>query len=161
MPESQMTPEAHDLLRAQAARAGYINWRLRDLPALYQNLLPVDFHTKNLWAAECAIRAQYAADLRLENQPRSFGPPCNLLDNTDMTGTELIQFAIEGEGSAGEDDQRVKEIQRRQTELEQHTEQMQQLRAKGASVDDLRAADVAFTRKLHEREQAAKKPKSK
>lgn len=86
----------HELLRCQAARQGYIAWRMQDLPSVYQQLLPLSYTTKLLWEAERAIRAQYKADQEFGARPWwHIGPPCRLLDHSGMTGTELIQFDLE------------------------------------------------------------------
>lgn len=87
----------HDLMRKQLARQGYINWRMRDLPAIYQNLMPVSFKGGELWAAEKAIRSQYEADqaAAVEMTERPIGPACNLIDYRDMSAHDKITFSLE------------------------------------------------------------------
>lgn len=82
--------------RDQAARAAYLRWRMNDLPAVYTAMMPASCDCKYLWHAERAIRRQFAEDQKLAASPwRRVGPPCLLLDKSDMTPEELIEFGLE------------------------------------------------------------------
>jgi hypothetical protein len=85
----------HERARAQAARQGWIAWRMADLPAVYQNLMPVTYDAVELWEAEEAIRRQVAADLKLLQSPWCrIGPECSLIDWGDMDSDTRIKIGL-------------------------------------------------------------------
>ena len=96
MKSSEITPEQHDLERAQKGRAGFIAWRMGDIPAIYHALVPVSYNAAELLNAEQAVRSQYEHDVAFAASPwRRVGPPCCLLDYTGMTGREELEIALQ------------------------------------------------------------------
>ena len=107
--KAKMNDFEHDLVRRQNGRQGYIAWRMADLPAIYQNLMPLSFKVKTLKEAERAIRAQYRTDMKMAETPwRTIGPVCNLLDLSELTGVEKMTFSLENEPFAGFENVRPK-----------------------------------------------------
>ena len=107
--KAKMNDFEHDLVRRQTGRQGYIAWRMADLPAIYQNLMPVSFKVKTLKEAERAIRAQYRIDMKMAETPwRTIGPVCNLLDLSDLSAVEKMTFSLENEPFGGFENVRPK-----------------------------------------------------
>ena len=78
-----------------AVRTQWINWRMRDLPAVYQDLMPATYNVKVLMEAEAAIRHQLSIDLQhLENPWRQIGPVPGMLDS-ELSPQEQLQLAPE------------------------------------------------------------------
>lgn len=105
-----MTPaeqkDAHESRRAEAARASYLTWRMADVPAVYQNLMPFSFDALTLWKAEKAIRAQMDEDQKLIASPwRRLGPPSAILNTDSMSALEKIEFSLEAGIPIGMEDQ--------------------------------------------------------
>lgn len=85
-----------ELARAQAARDGFICWRMADVPSIYGGLMPLTYNAKTLWEAEKVIRRQLASDIEFAGQPwRRVGPDCKILDLSELTTQELMQFGLE------------------------------------------------------------------
>lgn len=105
--DSPVNDKQHHLeVRERQARQGYINWRMLDLPSVYQDLMPYSCMAKELWEAENAIRKQYAIDQEAAKSPwRKIGPLCGMLDYTGMSGNKQLEFAIEVSIPIGMEDQ--------------------------------------------------------
>lgn len=98
--------DQHDLMRARAGRAGFIAWRMRDVPAIYADLMPTSCDLKELLLAEKCIRAQVDADFSAYQQEQQspwlqMGPPCALLDSSDLTAQEKIEVGLRGDVPIG------------------------------------------------------------
>lgn len=103
---TQEAREMHDFDRRRAGRQSYIAWRMNDVPAVYQNLMPHSYQAKVLWEAEKAIRKQIEEDQKLLAGPwRRIGPVSNILDYEDMSSGDLLQFTIEAQVPVGMEDQ--------------------------------------------------------
>src|SRR5713101_7017885 len=102
MEERQMDELDQELTRKQAARAGYIAWRMNDVPAIYHTLMPVSYDAAELWEAEKAIRRQYKIDVAFDKQPwKRIGQPCVWLDYSALDGVQKMTFGLECEPFAG------------------------------------------------------------
>lgn len=133
--------ELQEASRAAQARQGYINWRMADLPVVYQTLMPYSYDTKSLWKAEQAIRRQYDEDQKLALSPwRRIGPACALLDHRNMTAQELLDFGCEISVPVGMEDQpkRGSSMHRKAEKDAYHRYRQQSLDRRVAEFPDVR-----------------------
>lgn len=84
-----------EVTRRNAARQAWIQWRMQDLPAVYQALMPVSYKAKELLTAEKAIRAQAKNDAEILSSPWiRVGVRSNLIDDQGMSATERLALGI-------------------------------------------------------------------
>ena len=137
----------HDAARALAARAAYVRWRMNDLPAVYVAMMPATAHCKTLWEAERSIRAQVEVDQKHLASPwRQIGPEVSILDTSDMTGDELLQFAMSVDVPAdlrdapklGREDEVAEEIERQRAASPSYKAAMDRLAAMERRREEMR-----------------------